>query len=99
MSFPPATKHQAFRDLAGCVCACGSPKRRHMSHCSRCYFRLPKPMRSALYDTHDDYIAPYNASLEYLGHESPAAREDRLRAEAIKAGNQAVIIETQEGKR
>ena len=65
-----------------------------MSHCSRCYFALPVKMRNALYNTHDDYITPYNESLKYLGHESPSARADRLHAEAIRHGMQISMQET-----
>lgn len=89
------TKHQAFRDLASTVCACGGKKQYHMSFCSRCYYSLPKPLRAALYDTHDDYVGPYNRALQDLGLESPSAREDQLRADAIREGVQIVMRETQ----
>jgi len=95
--FPPVTKHQAFRDLGSTECACGKHKARMMSHCRACYFALPPKMRRALYDTHDDYVGPYNASLEFLGHESPSAREDRAHAAAIASG--VVTGEAREAQR
>jgi hypothetical protein len=94
-TFPPVTKHQAFRDLGILKCSCGSKKARMMSHCRTCYFKLPAKLRSALYSTHDDYVGPYNQTLTFLGHESPSAREDRLAAEAANAGMQVVIHDTQ----
>ncbi|HEX4084342.1 MAG TPA: hypothetical protein VHY22_05490 [Chthoniobacteraceae bacterium] len=89
------TKHQAFRDLALTTCACGAAKKRMMSHCRACYFKLPRAMRQALYNTHDDYITPYNESLKFLGLESPSAREDRRHAAAIREGVQVVMKEVE----
>jgi hypothetical protein len=92
---PPVTKRQAFNDLRLTECACGARKGCMMSHCRACYFKLPKPMRQALYSTHDDYVTPYNNSLQFLGLESPSAREDRIRDAAIREGIQISIKEVQ----
>jgi hypothetical protein len=70
-----------------------------MSHCRACYFRLPPKMRRALYSTHDDYVGPYNESLEFLGHESPSAREDRIEAAAIREGTQIAMREPSGARR
>lgn len=68
------SKKAALADLQSTVCACQAKKGRGKSHCGRCYFRLPKGMRDALYSgLGRGYEEAYTASLERLGFTSPAA--------------------------
>lgn len=44
------TTTELIRSLQASVCpACGKHKRRAMSFCGPCFYRLPKPLRDALY--------------------------------------------------
>jgi hypothetical protein len=41
---------QAIADLGGTTCrGCGGTKRSRMSHCRKCFLKLPQVLRSALY--------------------------------------------------
>lgn len=67
---------EALLDLGGTVCrGCGGVKRRSMSHCRRCYFALPRPMRAALYRrVGEGYEKAYAASLAWLRERASEAR-------------------------
>ncbi len=39
----------ALRALDSTQCVCGAAKESRRSHCRSCYFRLPEPMRKALW--------------------------------------------------
>lgn len=63
-----AKKKTTLQDFLGTECsACGGVKRKGMSHCSRCYHRLPKPMQYALYrrfgEGYEEAFADSNAWL------------------------------------
>jgi hypothetical protein len=61
------TPSECVEQLASTTCQCGKKKQRRMSHCSKCYFRLPPPMRQSLYRrVGDGYAEAYAASIEYL---------------------------------
>lgn len=54
-------------ELQGTVCRCGRHKRSGETFCSRCYFRLPPPLRSPLYRrVGDGYDEAYSAAVAYL---------------------------------
>ena len=58
---------QAVSDLKSVTCHCGAAKPPMNSHCRRCYFALPQPMRRALYKKiRNGYEEAYQASCEYL---------------------------------
>lgn len=43
-------RRSALADFLGKECAaCGGEKRERMSHCARCYHRLPREMKGQLY--------------------------------------------------
>lgn len=60
-------------DFLGTKCVCGRPKAARQSHCRRCYFALPMPMRAALYRRFGEgYEAAFMASVQFLrGEQSP----------------------------
>jgi len=72
---PHERRQQIIDSLASDVCgACGRVKRRRMSHCRACYYRLPAPMRTALYrEWGHGYEEAYEASIEFLKGRSVAA--------------------------
>lgn len=45
----PLDQAELVRELAGNRCQCGARKIERQSFCERCYFKLPKGMRLALY--------------------------------------------------
>lgn len=48
-------------------CHCGSPKKSMQSHCSNCYFKLPKELRSSLYQPFGSgYEEAFEKSLKVL---------------------------------
>jgi hypothetical protein len=59
------------RELAGPVCRCGRPKSARRTFCSRCYYRLPPQLRSALYRRiGEGYEEAYAAAVAALGDRS-----------------------------
>jgi hypothetical protein len=55
------------RELRGTICRCGAPKRKGHSFCSKCYYRLPPPLRQRLYlDLSNGYLAAFETALTYL---------------------------------
>lgn len=47
--------------------ACGGVKKRKMSHCTVCYYRLPPTMRAALYQKFGSgYEEAFEAALSWL---------------------------------
>lgn len=61
-------KRTILEDFLGMKCAgCGGMKRSKMSHCGRCYHKLPRDMQSALYKRFGEgYEAAFTASTEWL---------------------------------
>jgi hypothetical protein len=59
----------ALEELMGVECkGCSGSKPSGMSHCRRCYFKLPKELRSRLYARiGQGYEAAYGESLKVLG--------------------------------
>lgn len=59
---------EALDDLFGTTCkSCGREKPMGMAHCRKCFFSLPRPMRSALYrEIGAGYEEAYTASLAHL---------------------------------
>ena len=45
----PSRRLEILASLRSMTCNCGATKRPMQSHCSRCYFKLPKVLRSSLY--------------------------------------------------
>jgi len=55
-------------ELAGNRCQCGAVKVEHTTFCNRCYFKLPLPMRLALWlQNGDGYTKAYQAAILRLG--------------------------------
>jgi ribosomal protein L40E len=69
------TRDQALEELLGTTCkGCGGTKPSGMSHCRKCYFKLPKANRGALYRRiGQGYEAAYAESLEILRCQSDNA--------------------------
>lgn len=56
-------------ELNGELCRCGKTKASGQTFCRRCYFALPRPMRSALYRrVGAGYEAAYAAAANHLQH-------------------------------
>lgn len=70
------TKNQAYRDLAGTICACSGPKPAMLPLCVPCFGRLPAVLREALYRP-GNFEEKYQAALDELHLTSVAVREDR----------------------
>jgi hypothetical protein len=86
------SRQHALDDLGGTTCACGRGKARGMSHCRQCYFKLPKPMRDALYQrVGHGYEEAYQASLDRLGLQSPSAFVEATAKAALSAGARDVM--------
>ena len=70
---PKERRLEILHALGSTACeGCGKAKRAKMSHCSKCYYRLPPKMRSALCRGFGDgYEEAYEDSLEYLKGEKP----------------------------
>lgn len=66
------TADRAIRDLIGTECkGRGGKKTSRMSHCSRCYFKLPVQLRRDLYKlVGDGYEEAYAKSLELLARQA-----------------------------
>lgn len=55
---------QAFRSDK---CICGAKKKPQMSHCRKCYYRLPFDLRQSLYKRFGQgYEEAYQASIQHL---------------------------------
>ncbi len=70
------TNQQALSDLRGKICrGCGQVKKAWKSHCSTCYYQLPRGLQRGLYqEILSGYLEAYIKSLEYLkAKESEAA--------------------------
>jgi hypothetical protein len=71
------TTIELVRELAGSQCMCGSRKRPNQTFCTRCYFRLPKEMRSALYRLiSQGYEEAYEAAVKYLAEKQEEGEKD-----------------------
>ncbi len=57
--------HNVFVNLRGIVCACNSSKLGGKSFCRRCYFKLPKDLRDALYQS-VGYPETFRRALRFL---------------------------------
>lgn len=56
-----------LEELHGRVCRCGTAKTPDQTFCRDCYFRLPMPMRRALYLLIlDGYIEAYDDAVTFL---------------------------------
>jgi hypothetical protein len=67
----------ALADLRSTTCACGAAKKTRQTFCRRDYFRLPKGLRDALYDSmRAGYEEAYSRALEFLQLKSPATEAD-----------------------
>ena len=69
MSSParPAEQHGLLKELIGERCRCGRAKRSRETFCGRCYFLLPKAIRSALYRRiGEGYEQAYSAAIAHL---------------------------------
>jgi hypothetical protein len=61
------TTIELVRELAGSQCMCGSKKTPNQTFCKRCYYRLPKPLRQALYRLiSQGYEEAYQAAVNHL---------------------------------
>jgi hypothetical protein len=70
-------KRSILEDFLGEVCGhCGGTKRSKMSHCGKCYWRLPKPMRKALYNRFGEgYEQAFAESNKWLAEKYPRPPE------------------------
>lgn len=60
-------------ELFGTRCLCGSAKESRQTFCRRCYFRLPKELRIALYRRlGHGYEDAYQRAAKFLDSLSPA---------------------------
>jgi hypothetical protein len=66
-----------LEDFLGTECSgCGGEKRSKMSHCSKCYYKLPKTMQAALYKRFGEgYEEAFEASTKYLAEKYPRSPE------------------------
>ncbi|MCA1659942.1 MAG: hypothetical protein LC642_05310 [Verrucomicrobiaceae bacterium] len=64
--------HGIFTNLRSDKCACGDPKLPGKSFCRRDYFKLPRAMRNALYQS-AGYVDAFRDALKFLGLEEPKA--------------------------
>lgn len=64
-----------LEDFLGTECSgCGGAKNPKMSHCSRCYYKLPKTMQKDLYKRFGEgYEEAFAASRAYLAEHHPRA--------------------------
>lgn len=69
--------HGIWTNLRGEACVCGDPKLPGKSFCKRDYFKLPQPMRSALYDR-NGYVAAFRAALAFLELAEPTCEPATL---------------------
>ncbi len=64
------TTEEARRDFVSTRCRCARPKSRYQSFCKRCYHRLPRAMKSALYQRFGQiggsYEEAYARAIDYL---------------------------------
>lgn len=61
------TDRQILDALVSTECQCGAKKKTRMSHCSKCYYKLPPEARQALYQKFGcGYEQSYRKSLEIL---------------------------------
>jgi hypothetical protein len=62
------TPQEILENFTGNKCLCGEFKGYKMSHCRRCYFRLPTEKRKALYKPFlGGYIEAFIDSSQFLG--------------------------------
>lgn len=60
---------ELIRELNGNRCRCGETKAEGQTFCRRCYYQLPKAMRSALYRrVGAGYEEAYAAAANHLQH-------------------------------
>jgi hypothetical protein len=69
-----ADEHGIYTNLRGTSCACTEAKLAGRSFCRRCYFKLPKAMRNALYER-AGYVDAFRAALKFLGLDEPKAAQ------------------------
>jgi hypothetical protein len=62
--------HPGLVALVVTICHCNRRKKKRMSFCPICYHRLPREMRSALYNR-ESYTAAYDAAVKYLEKGKP----------------------------
>ena len=62
-----------LEDFLGTECSgCGGVKRTRMSHCGKCYYKLPKKMKSDLYKLFGQgYEEAFAESQKYLAEKFP----------------------------
>jgi len=61
------TRRECLMALVSKQCQCSAPKASGRSHCRTCYFRLPPPLRKALYRRlGEGYEEAYTESLAVL---------------------------------
>ena len=60
-------ERELVKELAATVCRCGNRKASGNTFCGRCYFKLPKTTRAALYRrVGQGYEQAYNDAAGYL---------------------------------
>ena len=77
---PEDAKHRAFlvAELAGMNCPCGGRKQGGRSFCFKCYSRLPRDMRRALFrKIGNGYGQAYQAAYLYLNPPQGDSHEKR----------------------
>ena len=67
------SKKSILEDFLGTECSgCGGVKRPKMSHCGKCYWRLPKQMRTDLYKRFGEgYEEAFTAASAWLAEHLP----------------------------
>ena len=76
MCVPAMSARELIRELGGTTCRCGSRKQSRQTFCRRCYYKLPPPMRQALYNrVGNGYEHAYEQAEEYLAGEGIARFE------------------------
>jgi hypothetical protein len=67
------TRKSILEDFLGTECvACGAEKKSKMSHCSKCFWKLPKAMRDKLYKRFGEgYEEAFDESTKWLANKYP----------------------------
>jgi hypothetical protein len=67
------SKKTILEDFLGTECvACGGEKNSKQSHCGKCYYKLPKPMRKALYNRFGEgYEKAFEDATKWLAEHHP----------------------------
>lgn len=63
---------ELLKELQSTRCRCGASKHRGLTFCRVCYYRLPRPVRNALYDgLGNGYAEAYDKATKILDESRP----------------------------